>query len=85
MFPLDFEEFLWANGISQDVIDALNKFYQEETPVPAGIHVAMKEYLNLYVAIGGLPAPINAFLKTNNMNEVSKEYQAILKEYSTYV
>lgn len=81
MFPLDFEEFLWANGISQDVIDALNKFYQEETPVPAGIHVAMKEYLNLYVAIGGLPAPINAFLKTNNMNEVSKEYQAILKEY----
>ena len=81
MYPLDFEEFLWANGVNQEVIEALRKFYNEETPVPAGIHVAMKNYLNLYVAIGGLPAPVNAFLATNNMNAVSEEYQAILKEY----
>lgn len=38
-------------------------------------------YLNLYVAIGGLPAPINAFLATNNMKAVSEEYKGILKEY----
>ena len=81
MYPLDFEEFLWANGIKPEVIEALEKFYLEETPVPAGIHVAMKRYLNLYVAIGGLPAPINAFLATNNMNDVSNEYKGILKEY----
>ena len=81
MYPLDFEEFLWANGISEEVIKALQKYYREETPVPAGIHVAMKQLLNLYVAIGGLPEPINAFLKTNNMNEVSKTYKSILKEY----
>jgi hypothetical protein len=81
MYPLDFEEFLWANGMSEKVIEALKKYYREETPVPAGIHVAMKKLLNLYVAIGGLPEPINAFLKTNNMNEVSKAYKSILKEY----
>ena len=81
MYPLDFEEFLWANGLNQDVIEALRKFYKEEKPVPDGIHVAMKNYLNLYVAIGGLPAAVNAFLATNNMNAVSEEYQAILKEY----
>lgn len=81
MYPLDFEEFLWANGLNQDVIEALRKFYTEETPVPEGIHVALKNYLNLYVAIGGLPAPINAFLGTNNMNAVSEEYKDILKEY----
>ena len=81
MYPLDFEEFLWANGLSPEVIEALKKFYTEETPVPVGMHVALKNYLNLYVAIGGLPAPINAFLSTNNMNAVSKEYQGILKEY----
>lgn len=81
MYPLDFEEFLWANGLNPDVIEALRKFYTEETPVPEGIHVAMKRYLNLYVAIGGLPAPINAFLATNNMNAVSEEYKGILKEY----
>lgn len=81
MYPLDFEEFLWANGLNPEVIEALKKFYTEETPVPVGMHVALKNYLNLYVAIGGLPAPINAFLSTNNMNAVSKEYQGILKEY----
>lgn len=81
MYPLDFEEFLWANGMNPDVIEVLRKFYTEETPVPEGIHVAMRNYLNLYVAIGGLPAPINAFLATNNMNAVSEEYKGILKEY----
>lgn len=81
MFPLDFEEFLWANGLSEDVVETLRKCYREEKPVPAGIHVAMKQFLNLYVTIGGLPEPINVFLKTNNMNEVSKAYKSILKEY----
>lgn len=81
MYPLDFEEFLWANGLSESVIETLRKCYREEKPVPAGIHIAMKQFLNLYVTIGGLPEPINAFLKTNNMNEVSKAYKSILKEY----
>ena len=81
MYPLDFEEFLWANGINEEIIEALRRFYREEIPVPAGIHVAMRKLLNLYVAIGGLPEPINAFLNTNNMNEVSKAYKSILKEY----
>lgn len=81
MYPLDFEEFLWANGIGVEVIEALKKFYREETPVPAGIHVAMKKMLNLYVAVGGLPDAVNAFLATNNMNAVSKAYKSILKEY----
>ncbi len=81
MYPLDFEEFLWANGINEEIIEALKRFYCEEIPVPAGIHVAMRKLLNLYVAIGGLPEPINAFLNTNNMNEVGKAYKSILKEY----
>ena len=81
MYPLDFEEFLWANGINAEVIEALLKCYHEEAPVPAGIHVAMKNLLNLYVAVGGLPEAINAFLETNNMNEVGKAYKSILKEY----
>lgn len=81
MYPLDFEEFLWANGLSTEVVEALGKFYREEIPVPAGIHVAMKKLLNLYVAVGGLPDAVNAFLATNNINAVSKAYKSILKEY----
>ena len=81
MYPLDFEEFLWANRISADVIDALSRCYRDETPVPDGIHLAMRRLLNLYVAVGGLPSAVNAFLSTNNMNAVSAEYRSIIKEY----
>jgi hypothetical protein len=81
MYPLDFEEFLWANNMSEEVIDVLRRCLAEETPVPLGIHVAMKTLLYRYVAVGGLPAAVNALLETNNMNEVDKVWHSILKEY----
>ena len=81
MYPLDFEEFLWANNISEEIIKVLRKCLVEETPVPEGIHVAMKTLLYRYIAVGGLPAAVNALLETGNMNEVNTVWQSILKEY----
>ena len=81
MYPLDFEEFLWANSMSEEVINVLRRCLAEETPIPEGIHVAMKTLLYRYVAVGGLPAAVNALLETGNMNEVNTVWQSILKEY----
>ena len=81
MYPLDFEEFLWAHGISEKVIDALKTHLQSETPVPAGIHVAMNNLLRRYIAVGGLPAAVNKLLETNNMGEVDKTLKSIIEEY----
>ncbi len=81
MHPLDFEEFLWANNVSEEVINALKRCLEEESPVPEGIHVAMKTLLTRYVAVGGLPAAVNALMETNNMNAVDSVWQSILKEY----
>ena len=81
MYPLDFEEFLWANNMSEEVINVLRRCLVEETPVPLGIHVAMKTLLYRYVAVGGLPAAVNALLETNNMNAVNTVWHSILKEY----
>ena len=81
MYPLDFEEFLWANNMSEEVIDVLRRCLAEETPVPLGIHVAMKTLLYRYVAVGGLPAAVNALLETYNMNAVDAVWHSILKEY----
>lgn len=83
MYPLDFEEFLWANNMSQEVVDALKHCLNEELPVPEGIHVAMKTLLNRYVAVGGLPEAVNALIETNNMNKVDEVWQSILKEYQS--
>ncbi len=81
MYPLDFEEFLWANNLSDEVIDALRHCLKDEIPVPEGIHTAMKTLLNRYIAVGGLPAAVNALIETGNMNEVDAVWQSILKEY----
>ena len=81
MYPLDFEEFLWANNMSEEVIEALKRCLKEEIPVPEGIHAAMKTLLNRYVAVGGLPAAVNALLQTGNMNAVDATWKSILKEY----
>ena len=81
MYQLDFEEFLWANNMSEEVIGALKRCLEEETPVPEGIHVAMKTLLNRYVAVGGLPAAVNALMQTGNMNAVDAVWKSILKEY----
>ena len=59
----------------------LRKCLKEETPVPEGIHVAMKTLLYRYVAVGGLPAAVNALLETADMNAVNTVWHSILKEY----
>ena len=81
MYPLDFEEFLWANGISEEVIAFLKDCLANEKPVPMGIHVAMKDLLNRYVAVGGLPAAVNKLIETGNMSKVDAVLRRILKEY----
>ena len=81
MYPLDFEEFLWANGISEQVISFLKECMTNETPVPQGIHAAMRDLLNRYVAVGGLPAAVNKLLETGNMSKVNAVLHRILKEY----
>ena len=48
MYPLDFEEFLWANGVSEQVIDFLKDCLANEKPVPLGMHLTLKSLLNRY-------------------------------------
>ena len=66
MYPLDFEEFLWANNMSEEIIDVLKRCLAEEKPVPEGIHVAMKTLLYRYVAVGGLPAAVTSMPSLSN-------------------
>ena len=55
MYPLDFEEFLWANGVGTQVIDTIKSCFENESAVPDGIHKALMELLYRYVIVGGLP------------------------------
>lgn len=67
MHPLDFEEFLWANGISGKVIDTVKSCFKKESVIPEGVHKVMMELLYRYVIVGGLPEVVNTFLETKNI------------------
>ena len=81
MHPLDFEEFLWANGINDAVIDSVRTCFENETAVPDGIHKAMMELLYRYVIVGGLPEVVNCFLETKNIELIYKVQRNLIAEY----
>lgn len=81
MYPLDFEEFLWANGIPDAVIDSVKSCFENETAVPDGIHKAMMELMYRYIIVGGLPEVVNCFIETKNIELIYKLQRNLIAEY----
>ncbi len=81
MRPLDFEEFLWANGIKQQVIDKLKECLQKEQPIPDALHNKMQELLLQYTVVGGMPEVVQNFIDTKQMNIVLRIQRDIIHSY----
>ena len=81
MFPLDFEEFLWANGITEQVIAFLRQCLQNGTPVPEALHQRMRELLLQYTVVGGMPDAVQTFVDTKRMDEVLQIQRDIIRSY----
>jgi predicted AAA+ superfamily ATPase len=81
MYPLDFEEFLWANGMNDKVINSVKSCFEKETAVPEGIHNVMMELLYRYVIVGGLPEVVNKFLETKNIELIYQVQRNLIAEY----
>lgn len=81
MFPLDFEEFLWANGISQEIIALVTKSLQDRQPISPAIHQRMRQLMLEYVVVGGMPEVVNRFITTHNMSDVLEEQRSIITGY----
>ena len=81
MYPLDLEEFATAVGINARILDALRKHFTEVTAVDEFIHEKMMEVFRLYLIVGGMPAAVDKYLATNNLQEVMAEQQAIIRLY----
>ena len=81
MYPMDFEEWLWANGINQAVVDLLKKSLDDETPVPEAIHLRMRDLMLQYVVVGGMPEVVSTFLNTHDINSTVSIQRNIVEEY----
>lgn len=81
MHPMDFEEWLWANGIRQMHVDYLKKCYDNLTPVDTAIHDRFRELLRLYVIVGGMPEAVATFIETKQIGKVLNIQRRIIDEY----
>lgn len=81
VYPLDLEEFVLNAGISQDILAALKTSWKNTTPVDEFIHQKMMQLFRLYLIVGGMPAAVQAYLDSNNIQKVVNEQKDILKLY----
>lgn len=70
MFPMDFEEFLIANGVGQLVLDTMHRNYAERKPMPEAIHEKLLDLFRKYLLVGGLPDAVKEFVATKNITTV---------------
>ena len=81
MYPLDFEEFIRAIGISDKVIEHLQQSWDNRIPVDSFLHQKMMELFRLYLVVGGMPEAVKRYLKTNNLQEVMAVQRDIITLY----
>ncbi|MCQ2258255.1 MAG: AAA family ATPase [Bacteroidaceae bacterium] len=81
IFPCDFEEFIRAVGVQDTVIESIRDAWNERKPVDAYVHQKMMLLLNLYLLVGGMPAAVQTYLDTNDMQRVLLEQRSILALY----
>ena len=81
MYPLDFEEFLWANGVGKEVIDSMRKMFKNKESFNDGLHRRMLELFKTYLLVGGLPQAVNAYLDSQNIYRVRKIHEEIFSLY----
>ena len=81
MYPLDFEEFLWANGIGEEVISHLREQFSKEESIDESLHNKFLDLFKKYLLIGGLPDAVNTFVETSNIVAVRAVHDEIYELY----
>lgn len=81
MFPLDLEEFARAVGMKDEVLDYLRMRIEKRESIDSIIHEKMMKVFRLYLVVGGMPAVVQAYLDTQNIQTVVREQKGILVEY----
>lgn len=81
MYPMDFEEFVLANGVQEVTVSYLNECFNKGVVVSDAIHQTMSDLFRYYVIIGGMPAVVQRFVDTHDIGEVLKIQADILTMY----
>ena len=69
MYPMDFEEFLYANGVGEPVVKSMRDCFLEKRPLSEALHEKMLDFFKKYLIVGGLPQAVDSYVKTKNIAE----------------
>ena len=81
MYPLDFEEFLWALGISDQVITHVRACIRDRVPLGESLHSTLMKYMNWYILTGGMPEAVSEFVRNRTFDNVRKVQSDIIEDY----
>ena len=81
VFPFDIEEFAQCIGLSDEVLQHVREAFESRTPVDPIIHDALMKMARLYLIVGGMPAAVQAYVETNDLNVVEEKQKEILDLY----
>ena len=70
MYPLDFEEFLWAMGCGKKAIESMRQSFLDKNALNESMHNYMLQQFKIYLLVGGMPDAVNKFLENRNMAQV---------------
>ena len=82
MYPLDFEEFLIANGVGEMALETMRRLYKQEEPLSEAIHQKILDLFKKYLLVGGMPACVASFVKEQNITLVRTMQQDIHELYA---
>ena len=69
LYPMDFEEFLYANGVGELVVKSMRDCFLEKKPLSEALHGKMLDFFKKYLLVGGLPQAVDAYVRTKNIAE----------------
>ena len=81
MYSLDFEEFLWAKGYSQEQIDSLFDNMKRLEPFSQTVMDVMMQNFKDYMLVGGMPQIVKMFVEQNNFSGILDYQRALLRAY----
>ena len=80
MFPLDFEEFLYANGMNEFVISSMRKKFEQLEPLDETMHNKIMDFFRKFLLVGGMPDAVNSYLAEKNI-QIVREIQSEIHDY----
>ena len=81
VYPLDMEEFFRAVGVSDAVLDSVELAFSEKRPVDRVVHDSLMRLVGIYLVVGGMPAAVQAYIDTNNLQNVNARQADIMRLY----